>query len=102
MPDHPVVRAVATGDPSVAAVESERTRRALGFPPFRALAVVHGESAPDYVETLRTEPELSVIGPDGGRFLVRAADHTRLCDALARHTRPGGGTVRVAVDPRRY
>ena len=44
--------------------------------------------------------ELEILGPADGRWLVRAPDHERLCDALALAPRPTG-RLRVNVDPSR-
>jgi primosomal protein N' (replication factor Y) len=63
-----------------------------------ALAVISGEAASAYVEGLA--PDVEVLGPTDGRWLVRAPDHESLADALARATRPPG-RLRVEVDPRR-
>ena len=40
------------------------------------------------------------MGPADGRWLLRASDHTTLCDALAATVRPPG-RVRIEVDPLR-
>ena len=100
LPGHEVVQAALHADPSrVATAEAER-RRVLGFPPTTALAMVSGAPAAEYVEALRLVPELEVLGPASGRWLVRAPDHHVLCDALAATSRPPG-RLRVAVDPLR-
>ena len=56
------------------------------------------EANEPFVESLRGRPEVEVVGAAGGRWLVRAADHQRLCDALAATPRPPG-RLRVSVDP---
>jgi hypothetical protein len=43
---------------------------------------------------------IEVLGPNDDRWLVRAADHDALSDALATADRPSG-RLRVAVDPLR-
>ena len=53
VPDHPVLQAVALGEPTAVLAEEEAIRRASGLPPFAALAVVSGALAPAYAETLR-------------------------------------------------
>ncbi|HEV2070196.1 MAG TPA: hypothetical protein VGR26_10415 [Acidimicrobiales bacterium] len=100
LPGHEVVQAALHADPGrVAAVESER-RRALRFPPAAAIALVSGPPAFDYVTGLRTGHGVEVLGPVDDRWLIRAPDHTTLCDALAAVPRPPG-RLRVAVDPLR-
>jgi primosomal protein N' (replication factor Y) len=64
------------------------------------MAAVSGEAALAYVEQLRTESGLEVLGPAEGRWFVRADHHAQLCDALATVSRPPG-RLRVNVDPSR-
>jgi primosomal protein N' (replication factor Y) len=100
LPRHEVVQAALHGDPGRAS-EAEAARRALlHFPPAAALAEVSGPAAPAFVEALGAPPGVEVLGPAGGRWLVRAPDHNTLCDALAATERPPG-RLRVAVDPAR-
>jgi primosomal protein N' (replication factor Y) len=101
LPDHEVVMAVVHADPG-RYVGRERGRRTeLGFPPVRAMAAVSGEVAGAYVDGLRAaNGDLDFLGPADGRWLVRAPDHNRLCDALAAVPRPPG-RLRVNVDPSR-
>ncbi|MEA2829251.1 MAG: hypothetical protein QOG43_3690 [Actinomycetota bacterium] len=98
LPTHEVVDAAVHADPSRFALVESARRAALRLPPETALAVVSGEAAPVYVEGLG--PEVEVLGPSDGRWLVRAADHRTLADALAATARPPG-RLRVEVDPRR-
>ncbi len=112
VPDHPLLRAVALGDPTAVLEEEVAIRRTSALPPFAALAVVSGALAPAYADGLqselevarRTEPteaggalSLAPIGDD--RFLLRAETHDPLCDLLARTPRPSGRGLRVEVDP---
>ncbi|HEV2810626.1 MAG TPA: hypothetical protein VGV93_09560 [Acidimicrobiales bacterium] len=100
LPGHEVVQAALHADPGrVAAVETPR-RRGLRFPPAAAIALVSGPPASDFVTGLRTRGDVEVLGPADDRWLVRAADHKTLCDALAAVPRPPG-RLRVAVDPLR-
>jgi primosomal protein N' (replication factor Y) len=99
LPGNEVIDAALHADPGrLAAVDAER-RSALGLPPATALALVSGQSAGAYVEGLATQA-VDVLGPDGGRWLVRAPDHQTLCDALAGVRRPTG-RLRIEVDPTR-
>ncbi|HET7651851.1 MAG TPA: hypothetical protein VFK42_02375 [Acidimicrobiales bacterium] len=100
LPKHEVVEAALHADPSrVSAAEADR-RRALGYPPFAAMAVLSGEAAPAFVAELGRPPGVAVLGPTDGRWLLRAPDHETLCDALAAAPRPPG-RLRVEVDPLR-
>jgi primosomal protein N' (replication factor Y) len=98
-PDHEVIVAARTGDPS-RILDGERTRRELlGLPPFGALAVVSGSGAAQVVAQLPADVQVGGDGAD--RFLVRAADWDTLGLALNAAERPSGSRVRVEVDPAR-
>ena len=98
LPKHEVIDAALHGDPGrLAAVELER-RKALSFPPCSALAEVSGAAAAAFVDGLGRPLGVDVLGPTDGRWLLRAADHRVLCDALAAAKRPPG-RLRVEVDP---
>ncbi len=98
-PDHDVIVAARTGDPSLV-LAGERTRRELlGLPPFGALAVVSGAGADEVIAQLPGDVQ---VGGDGEhRFLVRAADWATLGLALNEAERPSGSRIRVEVDPAR-
>jgi primosomal protein N' (replication factor Y) (superfamily II helicase) len=97
-PDHEVIRAVVLARPEeVGEIERVR-RRALGFPPFSAIAQVSGAAAEEFVRQL---VGVELLGPSDGSWLVRAPDHRTLCDGLASVPHPGGRELRVAVDPLR-
>jgi len=96
-PDHLVLESARRADPSLLA-DSERTqRRELRLPPFAAMAEVSGPGAAEFVSGVQGHVAVSST-PD--RHLVRAADTSILCDALAAAPRPAA-RVRVEVDPRR-
>jgi primosomal protein N' (replication factor Y) len=103
--DHEVVRALATGRPAlVSDAESER-RRAIGFPPFGAVAELSGDEAAVLatIDALAGFASIRVVGPTEGKALVVAPDPDELADALAvGHTAGRAvGRVRIAVDPPR-
>jgi primosomal protein N' (replication factor Y) len=100
LPRHEVVQAALLADPGrVADAELER-RRALLLPPVAALAHVAGAGAEVFARAAAEHPGVTALGPAAGDWLLRAADHAALCDALAATPRPPG-RLRVAVDPRR-
>ena len=114
VPDHPVLQAVARGEPAPVLADEVAIRRASALPPFAALALVSGTQAPGYAAALagrprpgrrppgRSAPPSSpvVVSPLGeDRFLVRADTHAPLCDLLARVPRPPGRGLRIEVDP---
>jgi primosomal protein N' (replication factor Y) len=108
-PEHEVVRAIMKGQPSiVSAAEAER-RRAIGFPPFGALAEISGDDPAVLVavDVLRgidiAAASVQVLGPTDGRALVVAPTADVLADALGLAHAAGraAGRVRVVVDPPR-
>jgi primosomal protein N' (replication factor Y) (superfamily II helicase) len=114
VPDHPLLAAIARGEPAEVLAEEVAIRRASALPPFAALALVSGVLAPAYAESLRREadaptdpngptgpaPTTTSVSPLGDdRFLLRADTHESLCDLLAGTPRPPGRGLRVEVDP---
>jgi primosomal protein N' (replication factor Y) len=104
LPRHEVLDAALHGDPG-RLVAAERSKRSLlGFPPFCAMAVVSGAAAEAFVGRLgypRDLPEgIDVLGPNDGRYLVRAPDHRTLARTINATERPPG-RLRIEVDPQR-
>jgi len=95
-PRHEVVQAALLADPGRLARAEAAGRRALGLPPFAALARVGGEGADAFVASTGLE-----AAPAGDAWLVRAPTWEELGSALARTPRPRGSRVRVEVDPAR-
>jgi primosomal protein N' (replication factor Y) len=98
IPDHEALRAAVHADPSLLAEPERKLREELALPPFGVLALLRGPGSDDYAEALRASDGLTVSASDPDRWLVRAADHPTLCDALASTPRPPG-RLRVEVDP---
>ncbi len=99
-PDHEVVRAVVQADVAPVAAAELARRELLRFPPCSALAEVSGAAAPPFIEGFGQPVDVEVAEVATGRWLLRAADHLHLCDALAATRRPPG-RLRVEVDPLR-
>lgn len=98
-PEHPVIRAAVMGDPAILAEWDAQLRRALQLPPYRALALVSGDAAGEYVAGLRDQGA-EVLGPRDGEWMVKAPDAEALASALGSVPRPAG-RLRVAVEPAR-
>jgi len=103
-PDHVVLDAAVRADPGRLAELELAQREELELPPFRALAELSGDAevVAGVAESLAARVE--VLGPTDGRWLARAPDHQRLCDALAAVGRPvgaGNQVLRIDVDPQR-
>jgi len=104
VPDHEVVRAVAQGRPEIVTEGEIVRRRALGYPPFGALAELTGEDAP-LRAAVAALPMLGVraLGPSDGRVLVHASAWEVLAEALhdALPAARAEGRIRTVVDPQR-
>lgn len=100
VPDHPVLEAARHGNPSLFATGEMERRIELGWPPATAMALVSGAAAAPFIDGLVRGPDIEVLGPVDDRWIVRAPDHTALCDALAATPRPAG-RLRIEVDPLR-
>ncbi len=98
LPQHAVIAAALTADPGRLAVSESSLRQALALPPAAAVAVVSGPAAEEFVAALRG---VDLLGPDRGRWLVKAGSHRLLSDALSAPPRPAGVRLRVEVDPLR-
>jgi primosomal protein N' (replication factor Y) len=100
IPEHEAIQAAVHGDPQRLVERETVRRRMLRFPPFAAVAVVSGASAPGFMANLGTPVGVEVLGPTEGQWLLRADTHEPLLDVLAATPRPPG-RLRVAVDPLR-
>jgi primosomal protein N' (replication factor Y) len=98
IPDHEALRSAVHGDPTLLTGPERAIREQLDLPPFAALALLRGPGSGAYAEQLGGTEGVTVSSPGEDRRLVRAADHQRLCDALAAAERPAG-RLRVEVDP---
>jgi primosomal protein N' (replication factor Y) len=100
VPEHEVVQAAVHAEPERVA-DAERDRRELlRLPPVTAVAEMSGAAATAYVDALGRPPGVEVAEIADGRWLLRAADHDVLCNALA-HVRRPPGRLRIEVDPLR-
>jgi primosomal protein N' (replication factor Y) len=100
-PHHEVLQGALLAEPTrVSDAERER-RQLLGYPPAKAMAVISGASAQAWVDSFVAPIGVEMLGPSDGQWIVRAATHELLCDALSAATRPGG-RLRIEVDPLRF
>jgi primosomal protein N' (replication factor Y) len=108
VPDHPVLAALANGEPAPVLAAEADIRRTSGLSPFSAVAVVSGTLGASYAAALTealtadnaTGRSPVTVAPLGeGRFLVQAPEHGPLCDLLSDVPRPPGRGLRVEVDP---
>ena len=102
-PEHEVVRALVKGQPELVVEAESPRRRALGFPPFGALAEVSGDDAAVLatVDALRgldvAAASVQVLGPTDGKKSDLKVDSVVIAHAAGRAT----GRVRIVVDPAR-
>ncbi len=98
-PDHEVLRAVLTADPSIV-MDAERARRQLtGFPPAVTMAYVGGEAGSEFIDRLGTPMGVEIHQREGS-WLLLAEDRRLLLDAIASVERPPG-RLRLQIDPMR-
>jgi len=100
VPDHPVLAAAVYGDPERFSAGEAVLRADLRWPPSSAVALVSHTAAEAFVGGIEVGGGVEVLGPDDGRWVVRAPDHDTLCNALAAAPRPVG-RLRIEVDPLR-
>jgi primosomal protein N' (replication factor Y) len=100
LPDHEVIQSALHADPSRLSNSDAARRKMLGYPPHRAMAAISGAAAGAWIDALGVVEGVEVRGPSDGRWLLRAADHAALCDAIAAVPRPPG-RLRIEVDPLR-
>jgi hypothetical protein len=62
--------------------------------------VVSGAGAPLFMDGFGHPIGVDILGPTDGEWLLRAAEHQPLLDALSATPRPTG-RLRIAVDPLR-
>ena len=114
VPDHPLIRAVLSGDHSRFLEEEMRVRRELSLPPYTAVARIAGAGAQDFVSTLlpaanEASDRDDTIGRSSTRslrasrqpddsWLLIADDHETMCSLLSSPTRPRK-QLRIYVDP---
>ncbi|MEI8051034.1 MAG: hypothetical protein WCI12_06335 [Actinomycetes bacterium] len=96
LPDHSVITAALSGDPTEVIAGDLELRSTLGLPPFRAVALLKGKGAPEFARSM-AEQGLDVRELDGDRSVVVALDHTSLAEGLVRAARPKD-PVRISVD----
>jgi primosomal protein N' (replication factor Y) len=97
IPDHEVFRAAVHADPTLLSVPERALRAELGLPPFGAVSLLRGPGAAVFAEGLRESGVVAVSSLDPERWMVRAADHAAMADALAAVPRPAA-RLRIEVD----
>lgn len=100
LPQHETIQAALHGDPDRLVAREQARRSLLQYPPYAAVAVVSGVAAPAFIDTLGRPLGVDVLGPTDGTWMLRAASHQPLLDALAATPRPAG-RLRIAIDPLR-
>ncbi len=99
-PDHEVVRAAVQADATLVSAAERARREMLRLPPVTAMAEVSGAVAGAFIAALGEPLGVEIAALAEGRWLLRAANHQVLCDALAGVRRPNG-RLRIEVDPLR-
>jgi primosomal protein N' (replication factor Y) len=97
MPDHEALQAAVHADPGRLAGPERALRELLDLPPFGVVTLLRGPGAAAYADGLRSLGSVTVSSSEPDRWMVRAADHTTMADALASVPRPPE-RLRVEVD----
>ncbi len=100
LPRHETIQTALHGDPDRLVAREAVRRELLRYPPYAAVAVVSGVAAQPFMDAFGQPADVEVLGPADGSWMLRAATHPPLLDALARTPRPTG-RLRIAVDPLR-
>ena len=100
LPKHEVLDAVLHADPGRLMTKELARRRALGFPPFAALAIVGGPGAAEFARGLELASVQTAATGDG-KFLLRARSWDALGTAISGTPRPKASRLRIEVDPPR-
>jgi primosomal protein N' (replication factor Y) len=100
LPKHEVLDAVLHADPGRLVPKELDRRRALGFPPVAALAVVSGSTAAEFAAAVSRHGPRFAVAADG-RALLRAPSWDELGAAIAGTRREPGSRLRIEVDPPR-
>lgn len=108
-PDHEVIDALRTGDPSAFLTAESARREAAGYPPFGDLIALEIRGEGDLLDEERSALQghgALVFGPlsvsSGTRWLIQGRDlgaAKRALRGVLRRLRDGGAAVRVDVDP---
>jgi len=104
LPSDGVLATASSGDTAAAAIEERDRRVTLGFPPFGGLAELSGDAGAVAAACDALGDSVTILGPDGGRALVRAPTAADLGDAFAAAdlTRARAvGRLRIDVEPLR-
>ena len=88
LPHHEVIQAALLADPSRLARAELARREALRLPPGHGHGGGERAGGTALVEAFGHPEGVDVLGPADGHWLLRAADHQVLCDALAGTVRP--------------
>lgn len=94
--DHPVIAAGLSAQPGQLAASLAPIRKALRWPPYAAVATVGGPNAAAFVAS--APPQLQILGPSEGTYMLKATSLDALADALASMQRPAG-KLGLRVDP---
>ncbi|MFZ9291575.1 MAG: hypothetical protein ACO26C_03410, partial [Ilumatobacteraceae bacterium] len=101
VPSHPLLAGLAAGDPDPAVEADRARRRELGFPPFGAIAAVHGQGTRAWLERIGDSLHVRVAVVDAQHGMVRAGGWGELGRAMLETPRPPRSRIVVHVDPPR-
>ena len=100
IPQHPVLEAALSADPSSLARTEQGVRRELRQPPEAHWAIISGTAATEFVRRIGTPAGLEITGPTSDRWRIRSDEREDLVAALKSVDRPPG-RLRIEIDPLR-
>ena len=100
IPQHPVLEAALSADPSSLARTELGVRRELRQPPEAHWAIISGTAATEFVRRIGTPAGLEITGPTSDRWRIRSDEREDLVAALKSVDRPPG-RLRIEIDPLR-
>ncbi|MCH2625876.1 MAG: hypothetical protein MKZ77_10000, partial [Acidimicrobiales bacterium] len=100
IPQHPVLEAALSADPSSLARTALGVRRELRQPPEAHWAIISGTAATEFVRRIGTPAGLEITGPTSDRWRIRSDEREDLVAALKSVDRPPG-RLRIEIDPLR-
>jgi primosomal protein N' (replication factor Y) len=72
-------------------------RKLLSLPPYGSVAEISGPGAKDYVELIKPDQSIDVLGPLEGAWLIKSKSHEHLLKTVSGVPRPKA-RIRIAVN----
>jgi len=100
-PNNDLFKLISEGDLEVWCDKESRRREIIKYPPFGHIAVLSGPGSHQFVEDLRSQKSLEILGPNQDVWLVKSPRIEELSEGLSKVRRPKE-RLRIAIDPVRF